>query len=162
MSAQIAERIIQILKSQIELQEETNKSLTLLNCAIKDRQTELIMSTIHKQDILTEKMATLEKERLQLIQTIEDIDNPQIPLTSVLRYLPDKYHKKLLALREKLKKQLAENSTINVSNEILLKEGLVDFKKGVEIIASTQKKPAGYGYKGKSTDFQKNIINKKI
>ncbi len=161
MSAEIAERIVEILKVQIKLQQETKTSLTLLNCSIKDRQTDLITTAIHQQDVLTEQMAALEKERLLVVQKIEVIQNPQIPLTSVLPHLPEKYHKKLLKLREMLKVALAENNKINISNEIILKEALIDFKKGVEIIASTQKKPAGYGYKGKNTDYQKNIINKR-
>lgn len=162
MSAEIAEKIIDVLKEQVSLQEETNRSLTLLNCAIKDRQTGIIMDTIQNQDVLTEKMAVLEKQRLQLVASLEGIENPQIPLTSILSCVPKKYHKALLQLREMLKDLLKKNTTINVSNEVLLKEGLVDFKKGVEIIAGTQKKPAGYGYQGKNTDFQKNIINKKV
>lgn len=162
MSAEIAEKIIDILKDQVALQEETNKSLTLLNCAIKDRQTGIIMDTIHTQDILTEKMAVLEKERLRLVASLDGIENPQVPLTSILPSIPKKYHKALLQLREMLKDILKKNTSINVSNEVLLKEGLVDFKKGVEIIAGTQKKPAGYGYQGKNTDFQQNIINRKV
>lgn len=161
MSAEVAAKLIEILTLQVALQEEAQKSLTLLNCALKDRQTELISSTINNQDILTEKMAVLEKERLLLVQSIEGIENPQIPLTSVLPFLPPKSHKKLLALRAKLKELLAENTKINVSNEVIIKEGLVDYKKGIEIIMSTQKKPAGYGHQGKNTDFKKNLINKK-
>lgn len=161
MSAEIAERVIKILSSQVKLQVESNKVLTLLNCAIKDRQTGIITDALQQQDVLTEKMASLEKERLQLIASIEEVENPQLPLTSLLRHFPEKYHKKLLALRAKLKEHLVENTKINVSNEVLLREGLVDFKKGVEIITSTQKKPAGYGHQGKNTDFQKNILNKK-
>lgn len=161
MSAEIAEKMVEILKGQVALQDETKRSLTLLNCAIKDRQTGIITDTIQNQDILTEKMAVLEKERLQLLSSIEGVDNPQVPLTSLLPHFPKKYHKALLTLRDQLKERLKENTAINVSNEVLLKEGLVDFKKGVEIIAGTQKKPAGYGYQGKNTDFQKNLINKK-
>lgn len=161
MSIDAAKRIGQILRKQVELQSEVFSLLSNFKEAITAGDVDRIPAITQQQDILTEQMARLEKERLQIVAKIEGVTNAAAPLTAILQFLPKESHKGLLKIRDELKSAAAKSSTLNKSIQILLQEALTNTKKGVEIIAQTQKKNTGYSQNGKTREFSNNLVNRK-
>ncbi len=145
------EQLIVVLIKELEMHGLLIAAAQEMNTSVKTNSLEGVQASCRKYDELTCTIASLEEKRLFHSDTICNTSGIRhVNLLSVISHVAEPYKKRIIDLRMQIKEAIDELSKINFSNEILLKESLLNFHKTYEMLALYEEtKLAGYKKHGK-------------
>ncbi|MDD5673486.1 MAG: flagellar protein FlgN [Chitinivibrionales bacterium] len=163
------EKLIALLTQLYAVHNQLLEIGTAMNCAIKARNLPEIQRMLHHFDTAAGKVQELEEERLACCDTLAASIGGglrrHLTLTALLDLLPQGQARTRLAdLRRDLKAAINALTKINVSNRILLNEGIQYIGMTVALASHLHIKFTNYKTGGAKTGGprQSNLINRVV
>jgi hypothetical protein len=153
------EELASILDKEFEAHEQLLSAATQVNDAIKGSDIATLQkrsSYLDKQVTMIEQIEQLRSDCCNALSRALGIERASVKLAALIEKAPARLHEKLSSLHRALKKLIGAISTINVSNRVLLEEGLELIHGRITIIANPADRFAQYRPSGRirSTNAQ--------
>jgi len=159
------EQLVEILTEELRVHSELLQSAQSMNDAVKSSDLSAIRNTTERYDTLSGQMEELEERRLgicRLVASLPGIGRHHLTLRDIIALVPSPLKGTLTQLRNSLRRNIMELSSLNTENNILLDESLTAITKSFEVVSVRTTAPSGYKRSGNAgpTTTVKHLINK--
>ena len=141
------EELESILGKEFEAHEQLLSAATQVNDAIKASDIPALQKRSSHLDNQISTIEQIERLRGDCCDTLSralGIERASVKLATLIEKAPARFREKLSSLHQALKKLIGNVSTINVSNRVLLEEGLELVRGRIAIIANPVDRFAQY------------------
>jgi flagellar biosynthesis/type III secretory pathway chaperone len=152
-----------ILEKEYQIHDHLCAAAQVMNTALKEGKPAVVQESSFQYDEMVVQLEACEEERLsigdRLAQELK-CAHRHASITQLAAMLPPKDGERLCMVRNKLKQKIKDLATINMSNQILLEEGIYAISKIFDIIRNNMNtKLAGYQPHGaKARPDRKSVV----
>jgi DNA repair exonuclease SbcCD ATPase subunit len=146
------EELASILGKEFEAHEQLLSAATQVNDAIKGSDIPTLQkhsSHLDNQVIMIEQIEQVRGECCKTLSRAIGIERTSVKLATLIEKAPARFREKLSSLHRALKELIGNISRINVSNRVLLEEGLELVRGRIAIIANPTDRFAQYRQGGR-------------
>jgi hypothetical protein len=164
---ELLEKLETVLQSEVDMHATMIVSSQEFNAALRSGDLAIIDRQRIVQDEAICKIEHLETQRMDCCTAAAEvlgIIKKPLRLTQLLDKIPNDWRTRLEKVHSALKGKINELTAINISNRILLEEGLKMLGNTFSIVRQAGKKYAGYGNQGQVTASPpfRSIINRTV